>query len=90
LPGGPARSPTPATTFVCRANDQAFPAGGFACLILAGSKQLSRCDTVLNSPSWTKVQEGCPGAGQPDVVPDSNGTPVADPRRLIERLRNAL
>jgi hypothetical protein len=93
-PGGPA--PIPAQdTFVCRANGQFFPAGGFACLTLSGSKHLARCDAVLNISSWTKVQEGCPGAPQPEVVPDSRGHPwlqdaFAVPRRLIERLRDAL
>jgi hypothetical protein len=93
-PGGSASGSAPATS-VCRANDQFIPSGGFACLIVAGSTHLARCDTVLNSPSWTTVQEGCPGAPQPDVIPDPQvqpwlKLPLAGPRRLIERLRDAL
>lgn len=93
-PGGPAPGPALATS-VCRANDQFFPPSGFACLIVDGSTHLARCDTVLNNPSWTKVQEGCPGAPQPHVIPDPQvhpwlEHPLSGPRRLIERLRDAL
>ncbi|WP_245465277.1 MULTISPECIES: hypothetical protein [unclassified Mesorhizobium] len=93
-PGGPAPGPALATS-VCRANGQLFPAGGFACLVVAGSTHLARCDTVLNDPSWTKVQEGCPGPPPPEVLPERQvhpwlKQPLAGPRRLIERLRNAL
>ena len=93
-PGGPPPRPTLATPFVCRANDQVFPAGGFACIVLGGSKQLSRCDAVLNNPSWTKVQDGCPGAELPDVVPEAKSSPwyrpFSGPRGFIQRLRDAL
>lgn len=91
-PGGPTPGPALATS-VCRANGQFFPAGGYACLVVSGSTHLARCDTVLNDPSWTKVQEGCPGPPLPQVVPEPQThpwlkQPLAVPRRLIERLRN--
>ena len=93
-PGGSAPRPALATS-ACRANGQFFPDGGFACLVVAGSTHLARCDTVLNDSSWTKVQEGCPGAQQPEVIPDPQAhpwlkQPLSGPRRLIERLRDAL
>ncbi|WP_244530002.1 hypothetical protein [Mesorhizobium qingshengii] len=93
-PGGPASQPALATS-VCRANGRFVPGGGFACLTVAGSTHLARCDTVLNDPSWTKVQEGCPGAPQPEVIPDTQVNPglkhpLSGARRLIERLRDAL
>lgn len=93
-PGGPQPRSAPAS-FVCRANGQFFPAGGFACLTVSGSRHLARCDAVLNNSSWTNVQEGCPGGPQPEVVPDPQGYSrlqqiLAVPRRLIERIRDAL
>jgi hypothetical protein len=94
-PGGSPPKPTFATPFVCRANDQLFPVGGFACLTLDGRKQLSRCDAVLNNSSWTKVQDGCPGPELPVVAPDTKsrpwfGHPFLGPRGFIQRLRDAL
>lgn len=94
-PGGPPPKPTIAAPFVCQANGQSFPAGGFACLALDGRKQLSRCDSALNNPSWTKVQEGCPGPELPVVVPSPTsspwfGHPFLGPRGFIQRLRDAL
>ena len=93
-PGDPAPGPAPATS-VCRANGQFIPGGGLACLVVAGSTYLARCDTVLNAPSWTKVQDGCPGAPMPEVIPDAQmhpllKHPLSGPRRLFERLRDAL
>ena len=93
-PGGTAPKPAVATS-VCRANGKFIPGGGFACLVVAGSTHLARCDTVLNASSWTNVQEGCPGPPLPKVIPDSQAYPLlqhplSGPRRLYERLRNAL
>lgn len=92
-PGDPAPGPAPATS-VCRANGQFIPGGGFACLVVVGSTYLARCDTVLNAPSWTKVQDGCPGAPMPELNPDAqvpgSKHPLSGPRRLLERLRDAL
>ncbi|WP_246707374.1 hypothetical protein [Mesorhizobium sp. NZP2077] len=93
-PGDPAPAPAP-TTSVCRANGQFTLGGGFACLVVAGDTHLARCDTVLNASSWTNVQEGCPGPPQAQVTPDSQAYPLLEhplsgPRRLIERLRDAL
>ncbi|ODA96282.1 hypothetical protein BFX40_27760 [Mesorhizobium sp. SEMIA 3007] len=93
-PGGTAPKPAVATS-VCRANGKFIPGGGFACLVVAGSTHLARCDTVLNAPSWTKVQEGCPGAPLPEATPDAQVHPglknlLSGPRRLFERLRDAL
>lgn len=93
-PGDPAPGPAPATS-VCRANGQFIPEGGFACLVVAGGAHLARCDTVLNASSWTKVQDGCPGPPMPEVIPDAQMPPLLEhplsgPRRLIERLRDAL
>ncbi|AID31479.2 hypothetical protein MCHK_3676 [Mesorhizobium huakuii 7653R] len=93
-PGGTAPKPVAATS-VCRANGKFIPGGGFACLVVAGSTHLARCDTVLNAPSWTKVQEGCPGAPLPEATPDAQVHPglknlLSGPRRLFERLRDAL
>lgn len=94
-PGGPAPRPTFARPFVCLANGQAFPVGGFACLTLDGGKQLSRCDAVLNNSSWTKVQDGCPGPELPDLAPEAKSIPWSHrlwsgPRGFIQRLRDAL
>lgn len=58
-PGGATRIPRAASASSCRGDGQMFPAGSFACLAVAGQGHLARCDMVLNSPSWTKMQEGC-------------------------------
>jgi hypothetical protein len=92
-PGGP---PAPvAASFQCRVNGRHVPAGGFACLTVSGRQQLARCDAVLNSPSWTVVQEGCPGGPLPEVTsaPES-GSALKDaltiPRRLFDRLMDQM
>ncbi|UCI24447.1 hypothetical protein [Mesorhizobium sp. B2-8-5] len=70
-PGGAPRVPTAALGSSCRGDGQTFPVGGYACLVFAGQAHLARCDVVLNSPSWTKMQESCSAMPSPRaaVVP---------------------
>lgn len=65
-PGG--KPQETADSFSCRANYREVPAGGFACLTISGQKHLARCDEVLNTPSWTTVQDGCPGGPLPKLA----------------------
>ncbi|TIM69016.1 MAG: hypothetical protein E5Y52_07115 [Mesorhizobium sp.] len=58
-PGGAIRVRTDALDASCLSDGQKFPLGSFACLGVAGQSRLARCDMVLNSPSWTKMQESC-------------------------------
>jgi hypothetical protein len=92
-PGGP---PMPvATSFQCRVDGRYAPAGGLACLTISGRQHLARCDTVLNSPSWTMVQDGCPGGPLPELTsaPES-GSALKDaltiPKRLFDRLMDQM
>ncbi|WP_292667777.1 hypothetical protein [Mesorhizobium sp.] len=70
-PGGATRIPTAALASSCRGDGQMFPVGSYACLAVAGQGHLARCDVVLNSPSWTKMQESCSATPSPKaaVVP---------------------
>ncbi|UCI05089.1 hypothetical protein [Mesorhizobium sp. B1-1-8] len=59
----------------CLANGKSFKVGETACLTLAGETHLARCDMVLNNTSWTKIEDGCPGAA-PKLHPTSTSTPA--------------
>ncbi len=67
-PGGATRLRTDALDASCLGDGQKFPVGGFACLDVAGQSRLARCDMVLNSPSWTKMQESCLAMPSPKAV----------------------
>lgn len=67
-PGGAAQVPTGALASSCRANGQTFPVGGYACLTVAGQGHLARCDVVLNTPSWTTMQESCSAMPPPKAA----------------------
>lgn len=60
----------------CLANGKSFQLGQVACLTVAGSSHLARCDMVLNNTSWAKVQDGCPGA----PAPTPQDTPQSNPK----------
>lgn len=92
-PGGPPASA--AASFRCRVNGRYAPAGGLACLTVSGRRHLARCDAVLNSPSWTTVQDGCPGGPLPELTsaPESGSAlkdALAIPRRLFDRLMDQM
>lgn len=78
-PGGAAQMSSPGTVASsCRANDQTFPVGGYACLTATGQGHLARCDMVLNNPSWTKMEESCTAMPPPK-------TAVSPPRPWFKR-----
>jgi hypothetical protein len=48
----------------CVANGQRIELGRLFCIKTASGKQfLARCERVLNNTSWTRLQDGCPTAG---------------------------
>jgi len=92
-PGGPPAAV--AASFQCRVDGRYVPAGGYACLSVSGKQQLARCDAVLNSPSWTVVQQGCPGGPLPEAAsaPESGSAlkdALALPRRLLDSLMDQM
>ena len=92
-PGGKPQETT--ATFTCRANYREVPGGGFACLTISGQQHLARCDEVLNTSSWTFVQDGCPGGPLPDITskPEKEHwlrDALAVPKRLFNNLLDRL
>ena len=73
----------------CLANAQAYGAGQLACLRVGGDSYLARCDLVLNTSSWTKVQDDCPGNPPLNVqqeTDDGSWKALQKPRELLDRL----
>ncbi len=73
----------------CLANAQSYGAGRLACLRVGGDSYLARCDLVLNSSSWTKVQDDCPGNPPLNVRQESDESSwkaLQKPRQLLDKL----
>jgi len=73
----------------CLANAQSFGAGRFACLRVDDDSYLARCDLVLNTSSWTKVEDDCPGNPPIAAQHAPDGSPwksLKKPRELLDRL----
>lgn len=72
----------------CLANGKSFQLGQVACLTVAGSSHLARCDMVLNNTSWAKIQDNCPGLSTPvppqDMRQQSSAQPHAEPNEPTE------
>lgn len=83
------RAPRAKESANCLANAQSFGAGKFACLSVDGSRYLARCDLVLNTSSWTRVENDCPGNPPLNVqqeTDDGSWKALRKPRELLDRL----
>ncbi len=90
-PGGETQQAPQTADFAatCLANAQSFGAGRLACLSVDGTRYLARCDLVLNTSSWTKVQDDCPGNPPLDAshAPDDGSwKPLEKPREFLDKL----